>query len=428
MTSRTVPRRAAWGIADQGFSSLTNFALAAIVARNTSPEEFGGFAIIFSTYILILGVSRAMTTLPILVRFSAATPARWRSAAAAATGATVLIGLAAGAACAVAGAAFPGTRAALFALAVCLPGLLLQESWRHAFIARGTPPAALVNDAAWALFLVPAMALAVVGSDGSAWAFVLAWGVAGSLAAVVGIAQARVLPAPSHALGWVKDHHDLSSRQVGEFLANTGSTQIVMYAAAALAGLSAAGALRGAQVLLGPLNVLFQGVWIIGLSELVRVLNGRPHLFTRGAVALSAVLGTAGVVYTTVFLVFGDQLGPVLLGQTWEPAQAVLVPLSLAAISSGLWLGATVGLRALQEASRSLRARLVVSGMNVVGGIVGLLVGGARGAAWGLGVTSLLGVVIWWRQFLRAPSRALGRPLGADVPEPIGTPATEGVA
>ena len=424
MSGGSVSSRAAWGLADQVFSSLTNFALAAVVARNTSPREFGSFAVIFSTYILILGVSRAATTLPLLVRFSAVGDDEWRDAARAASGTAVVIGVAAAALCAAAAAILPGTRGALLALAVCLPGLMLQEAWRHAFVAKGTPVNAFINDLLWTVVLVPALVFAARGGDGDAAMFVLVWGIAGSVAAAVGAWQARAIPATARARGWLTHHRDLSWRQVGEFLANAGSTQAVVYASGAVSGLSSTAALRGGQVLLGPLHVAYQGVWIVGLAELVRVLERRPHLFTRVAVASSLALGVGGVVYVGLFLAFGDSLGPLVLGQTWPGAREVLVPMSLVAISWGLWLGATVGLRALQEASRSLRVRVIVSVMNVVGGIGGLLVGDAVGAAWGLGITYVIGVGLWWRAFAKAPRP--GR--GWVAPEPSFTPAPEGVA
>lgn len=392
------------------FSSLTNFLLSAVVARNTSADSFGGFAIAFSVYLLVLGVSRAATTLPVLVRYSASSEGEWREAAASATGAAIVVGLAAGAVTATAGLAIPGARAPLLALSVCMPGLLLQEAWRHVFIAHGSPMKALVNDVIWTLALVPSLWLVITSGWESTPAFILAWGLAGTVGALVGIAQSKVEPRPTRAAEWVRAHRDISARQIGEFLANTGSTQLVIYSAGAIAGLAAAGSLRGSQVLLGPLNVAFQGIWIVGLSELVRVLRDRPHVFDRTAMGLSGLLGIGGLAYVGIFVVLGDEIGPWLLGDTWPGAEQIFVPMALVAISSGLWLGATVGLRALQEVSRSLRARLVVSAMNVIGGIGGLILGGAEGAAWGLAITYMAGVMIWWYVFWRAPSRR--RPTG----------------
>ena len=55
---------------------------------------------------------------------------------------------------------------ALLALAVCLPGLLVQDCWRFAFMARGTPRSALLNDGVWAMALVPLLGAVIAGDDG----------------------------------------------------------------------------------------------------------------------------------------------------------------------------------------------------------------------------------------------------------------------
>jgi hypothetical protein len=86
--------------------------------------------------------------------------------------------------------------AALLGLAATFPGLLLQDAWRFAFFAAGRGRDAFLNDVAWAIFLVPAFALAGL-AGASLFAITLAWvsmGLAASAAAAVGIAQARLPP------------------------------------------------------------------------------------------------------------------------------------------------------------------------------------------------------------------------------------------
>ena len=46
--------RLGWGVADQGISSVGNFAFSIIVAKALSPSDFGAFAIAFVTYGMIL--------------------------------------------------------------------------------------------------------------------------------------------------------------------------------------------------------------------------------------------------------------------------------------------------------------------------------------------------------------------------------------
>ena len=426
MSSRGVSGRAVWGVADQAFSSLTNFALSAIVARSVTPAAFGEFALVFATYLLALGISRSVNTLPLLVRFSGVEDRSWRTAAASATGTALITGVAGGVVCAVAAAIFPGTRGPLLALAVTLPLLLLQDSWRHAFLARGTTWAAFLNDFLWALFLIPALMIPVSSGTTSAEPFVLGWGLAGGAAGLAGIIQARLWPRPLQGFTWVRSHWDLGGRQLGEFVANSGSNQFVMYAAGAIGGLVAAGALRAGQVLLGPLNVAFQGIWIVAIPEQVRTLRNRPAKLITVAGLLSLGLGAIGALYTIVLVAFEERIGPLLLGESWTNAQPVIVPLGIAAVAWGLWVGPTVTLRAMQEAKRSLRARLANSVLTVAAGTGGLWLGGAVGGAWGIATANLLSVPLWWWQ-LRAASR--GRPElrgAAEAPAEIVT--NEGMA
>ena len=46
-----------WGVADQGMSSLTNFAVNIYIARELGAVEYGAFALAFVTYAFALNVS-----------------------------------------------------------------------------------------------------------------------------------------------------------------------------------------------------------------------------------------------------------------------------------------------------------------------------------------------------------------------------------
>ena len=396
---RQTSKRAAWGLTDQAFSSITNFALASIVARTVTAVEFGAFSLVFSVYLLVLGVVRAFATLPMLVRYSASEHEGWSDGARRATGWAIVGGGIAAAVCAGLSLVFRSAAGPLLALGVSLPGLMLQETWRLAFVARGKPAAALVNDIVWALVLAPALWLAVQADTSSATAFILAWGLSGTVAGIFGMLQAGFLPHPQGVVHWTRTHWDISSRQLGEFATLSGSLQFVTYAAVWFGGLVAAGALRAGQVLLGPLRTAYQGVWFIALSEFVRILKRRPGSLWRAAFGVSLLLGVGGLAYGALFIVFGNELGPVLLGDTWKYARPLMLPLTINVATSGFWMGPNVGLRALQEPSRSLRVRLTIGMITVLAGLVGVVIYGASGAAWGLAVSGVIGVGLWWWQF-----------------------------
>src|SRR5215212_5768949 len=129
-------RRLGWGVADQGISSVSNFALGLFVARSFGASSFGAFALAYITYTVIINASRGLATDPLLVRYSGDASDRWRSATSAATGTALAVGVAAGVLCVVAGLLLPDSVGPVFvALGVGLPGLTLQDSWRFAFFA-----------------------------------------------------------------------------------------------------------------------------------------------------------------------------------------------------------------------------------------------------------------------------------------------------
>src|SRR5437764_6373982 len=64
-------RRLGWGLADQALSSMTNFALAILVARSVSTSALGAFGLAFTTYTITLGATRALCQEPLTVCYSA---------------------------------------------------------------------------------------------------------------------------------------------------------------------------------------------------------------------------------------------------------------------------------------------------------------------------------------------------------------------
>ena len=153
-------RRLGWGVADQGISSLSNFALGLFVARSFGASKFGAFTLAFITYTVVINAARGLATDPLLVRFSGDLVRRWRRATSAATGTALVVGVAAGVLCIVAGLLLPDPVGPAFvALGIGLPGLALQDSWRFAFFARGRGSSAFINDLFWTVLLVLALVL-----------------------------------------------------------------------------------------------------------------------------------------------------------------------------------------------------------------------------------------------------------------------------
>lgn len=397
---RPIVRRAGWNFTDQALSSLTNFALTLLIARSLAPREFGVFTIVYSVAFLFVQLSRALASEPLVVRHSNSLPQAWRRATKQSTGAAVSIGLIGGFGCLVAAPFFHGlTRSVVLALGVVLPGLLLQDTWRFAFFAQARPWRAAANDLIWALVQFGALAWLLRGPNPSAASFVLAWGGGATFAAILGAGQAKLMPNPLLAVSWLREQSSLAPRFAAEFLVTRGAAQLTFCIVGVIGGLAAVASLRASQILLSPLNILFLGVVGVAVPEGVRLLPGSKAFFLRGVRVLSALLAALSLAWGVVLLLLPPNAGRHLLGGNWDGAHSLLPPMIVLFMAWAVSLGPSVGLRALAEASTSLRTRLVSAPLHVAAGTIGVALGGAFGAATGLAISSCIAASISWRSF-----------------------------
>jgi O-antigen/teichoic acid export membrane protein len=393
-------RRFGLGVADQILSSLTNFAVSFFVARSAGTVGLGVFGLAFATYTIVLGISRALNTEPLVVRHSTASLAEWREATAAATGAALGLGVIVGVGCLLAGVALDGTASSVFlALAIGFPGLLLQDSWRWAFVASGRAGLAATNDLVWAVVMLPTVALLVGTGRASSATVTLAWVGAASVAAFLGLAQARIVPRPGQMTSWWRRNRDLGSRYLIEFLVGGVATELVFYAVGGIAGIVAVGSLRAAWLILAPLNIVLMGLMLVSVPEGARLLRESVTRLERACVRISAFLMLCVLGWGGVTFVIPASWGRRFLGETWTAGHRLLLPIIVYTLASALSNGAWIGLRALQSARRGLAARVVNGPLVISAGVVGAWVAGDRGAAWGMAAGNVVGAAVWWHQF-----------------------------
>jgi hypothetical protein len=185
-----------------------------------------------------------------------------------------------------------------------------------------------------------------------------------------------------------------------EWLVATGSGQATLLALGLVAGLVALGAIRGSQVLFGPVGVLFGGAYLALGAEGAR-LRGRPRRLLRLMEVASVVLFLTGAISVMAAALAPPRLGHVIFGATWDTTRQVIVPVGISLLGNCVAAGGLVGLRALAAARASLRARLLGLPIAVLGPVVGGF-WGARGFAIGLAVSSWAAAAIWWKQFVGA--------------------------
>jgi len=390
--------RAGWNLVDQVISSATNALLAFLIARSVSDSDFGGFSVAFTIFSVFIGLSRAVAASPLGIRFTRSDTAEFRRAAAAGVGAALAFGVLGGVACLVVGGALGGpVGMALLALGVVLPGLLVQDAWRIVFFAEARPKAAVVNDGVWAILQIGAVFALVARGVDTVGPLTLAWGLSACAAAALGVRQSRVLPRPSQALTWVRTHRDLTGYLLLEYVTLQGAQQLAMLSIATIGSLSVIGALRGAQVLLGPTTILAVGMYSFALPEFSRrrdTLTSREWM--GGAVALSVFVTGLGALWGAIFLFLPDAFGKELLGETWPATKAVLVASIVQQAGAAIAIGPATMLYAMDRAKVTLTIHAVLAPMLLAGGVVGVVVGGADGAAWGFAVAFWSVVPAWW--------------------------------
>ncbi|MGW4539741.1 hypothetical protein ACWEOP_17955 [Streptomyces chartreusis] len=351
-TRRAFAGRLSWGLADQAASSISNFAVGIYVARSLGVTAFGVFSLAWVTYGVVLNVSRGLATDPLVVRFSGVPDTAWRGAVARSSGTALGVGATIGAACVVAGLALGGQVGPAFAcLGVMLPGLLLQDAWRYAFFAAGTGRKAFVNDVVWGVALVPAMVLAA--RAGSVAAFVLAWGASATVAAGYGYVQSGILPRTAQARDWLREQRDLGYRYLVENVSLSGASQLRAYGLGAIVGVGAVGAVRGAELLLGPFLAVLMGLSLVTVAEAARVLRRAPDRLGRFCLLLGGGQAVAALCWGGALLLMPDRLGELVLGDVWHSAAQLVVPVTLGVAGAGLGTGAAAGLRALAAADRN---------------------------------------------------------------------------
>lgn len=398
-------KRAFWTFADQGLSSLTNAALSILIARTVSESAFGAFALGLLTYSFAVGLGRALHGEPFVVRFSAAQAGQRHAAVTRVTGSTVSLGVLSAIICAVVGVIGDGSlREAFLALAICFVGLCLQDNYRYVFFARGTPASAFVNDLLWTVLQFGTLGVMIALGVDSVFQLTLAWGLAANAAAVLGMLQTRSFPRVQATLPWLREVADLNRALAMGFVINTGAIQVGTYSVGGLVGLAGVSALRGAQTLVGPLNLIFAGFNAFMLPVMTKRAAESRRLLPI-ALPGSVVLMVGAVVWVGALLLLPDRWGRELLGDSWPVASQALLPTGILMVAVAMVLGASNGLIARSRTDLSLRVTLVQAPLMLGLGVGGALLFGFLGAAYGFAIAQVAGLVLCWFFFLGVDRR-----------------------
>lgn len=384
-------------IADQGASSVSNFALALIVAHYSSASALGVFAILTSTYVLSQGLVRSLSSDCLLTRSEGDATLRSNYERGGYLAAIVL-----SVSVAVLVAAVSGLLPSEFTLpfvifAVAFPLMACQDFARFIGISRYDPAYAIRLDLAWlVLFLVAYIVLKQEGLTSLAWLFG-AWSGAGAL---VGLWTLRAHFARTRRRQllefWDRSERGVGLRFAGQFMLVTSWTYFVSYLLLFVLPLASIGVFKLSQLALGPITVLLAGVQ----SALIALAAKRFQVDAHKALRFLLIGGVGSFALTMVWtgVVYGapPHVMASLFGRNWMAARAILPYAGLAVAFASFANAAVSGLRAMRAASENLRLSVVMVPFLFIFCLGGAELYGTRGAAGGLAVAGAIYSILSW--------------------------------
>lgn len=395
--------------ADQVFSSLSNVLAVVLVAHILDADDFGRFSFSYAVVIAALGVSRAWFGTRLSLVHD---PADVLDEARRTTGTLVLIAPLLACAVLAAGAAVGGgSGSALLVVALAAPVICLQDALRFAAVAADRPTAALVSDGLWALCL---MALLPVSGTLTGDIVLWMWFGAAVAAMLVLFLGLRVRPVLRGGWGRLRERHPTSASASAGAVVTMGASLVVIGVVSAVLSDSAAGSLRGASTILGPLNVVMAFVNLACTPTLVRrSRDGDLRYCVLIAMAMLAIVVAWGIVVLSLPTPWGE----FILGDSWPGTREVLPFTLLEYCTLGVATAWALGLKVRAEAWMLWRQRAVLAVLTLVIGCGAVLLGDVRAVSAALALASAVSMVVGWRDLLHsvAAARTADHPFGVVV-------------
>lgn len=359
----------------QGLSSLINFLLSFVLARETTIEQFGLVALVLSIVTLIVASQRAIVGDTAIV-FTRTNPHVLTQAISVVRIASLLTGLVC--------VALSFVFSTAFGPALGLVGFLfvLSDGYRYMLVSAGRPRAVLVSNVVWFVGAALAGALSLIADLGPVPSILL-WVAAGCVAVVIleiQIAEAwrgwsgvgRFFAATKKLSGWM----------ALQYLLTNGIIQGTLIALAAVVGAASYGGYRAIQLVISPLLITVTAASSPLLSWVAaRYPSAVPR---RVAFLASSIFGGLAGLAGAIILIFGDFAIWAIPGAKYLGFDFLLLPAVLAVV----FAAANVPISAaLQVAHRGREMFFYSSVAAVISCPIIIWAGvsaGVGGAAWAL--------------------------------------------
>ena len=387
---------------DQGLAALSNVVLSILVARSVDAAGFGSFSIAYLVYGMAFAALKSLVGQPLQIRFSGAEPAEFTRRLGQGAGTTLSVSVVVALGCAAAGLTMGGTTgAALVILALWFPALLVQDYCRMAMFAAGRPWSAALIDGVWAVAQFALLGAFIVTERTDLDWLMGAWGFGALVSAVLGLIMLRARPAIGATWSWLREQRMLSQYLLAEYLLGLGAVQIGILLVGVIADTSAVGALRAAQVLLGPLGILGTAAFQFAVPEVARRPDMSPRKLQSFAALVSGALLFAHVVYVVCLLLIPPEWGVELFGDSWHGAAIVLLPMCLSACFSCLANGPAGVLYGMGRAKDTFRINLFKGPLILVLLLGGTWLWGVVGSAWAFVAIEAIILPFWVLTLIR---------------------------
>jgi O-antigen/teichoic acid export membrane protein len=374
------------------------------VVRGVDVTEFGVFSLGYVFYTLALGLSRAVIFEPLVIRYNRSSEQE-RLKVCEALGASVVIGVITGSILAIGALLIGGdSTTALLAMAVLLPGLLVQDGVRGYWYSGGAQRRAAVNDGVWGAVALPLLVVAgLVVEDAPASLMIMIWGLTGNLAGAWGVHSVRQRLDITGSRRWLTGHARLVGPLLVDYCVTIGVAQASFGLVAIVAGVTEFGIMRAALVPLGFLNVLYTGTRLLMLPMMSRragAVKEEAHP-NRPSMWVSLVLSVAAALWSAL-IALAPGLAQLVVGDTWDTARPAFLPVAAVLVAQGLAVGADIALRGGRRPSDLVRARLVAAPVTLLLTALGATTNGALGAGVGMAIGYFFTTGMLWTRVIKA--------------------------
>ena len=389
---------------DQIVSGASNVLAALLAAHVLGVAAFGLFGIVFVVYIILIGVTRALVSDPVLVH-----PVEAEERVGEVVGATCMLALGLAAGLLAVGvvlriAAEHALGNGLIVLALCLPLLVAQDLGRYLSFADRRPGFAVVLDAVWLALWFGGIAALLLTDTRTLVAFIGVWAGSGALAGTLLFWRHRPRLVRLGS-SWLRYTWPFSWRFLISYTSTQGGALGVLSGVGAFAGARAVGGVNGAVLMARPLTTFQVAATAATIGEVARSDAQRSDVRRRAMNATSLCVAVALANGLAMVLLPGD-LGRLVLGHSWHAARPLLLPTAVQILFMALLTGPQAGLLGLRAIRRTMAINVASLVVVVAATLTGVIVfGGALGALWAIAVGQGLLMIAWWAAFISQTGR-----------------------